>query len=124
MKYRTVIELICDAADKDEASNIAGDYLRGDVDFGVEMHCKSGSLWVHRAGRYAASSAIAIMVFASFLLTITPVSIDSETGGVQYRVGMESTSTVLPELKTKHRADFKNEWENKKDEAILEYLKN
>ena len=35
MKYRTVIELICEATNEEEAINTAGDYLRGDVDFGV-----------------------------------------------------------------------------------------
>ena len=123
MKYRTVIELICDAGDKDEASNIAGDYLKGDIDFGVEMRCATGSVWGHRVAKYAASSAITIMVFASFLLRVAPVAVENQGGG-NYIVGFESTSTVMPELKTKHKEDFKQEWQEKKDDAVLEYLKN
>jgi hypothetical protein len=123
MKYRTVIELICDAGDKDEASNIAGDYLKGDVDFGVEMHCKTESLWGHRAAKYAASSAVAIVIFASFLLRVAPVAVEEQASG-GYRAGFQNTSTVMPELKTKHKADFKQEWQDRKDDAILEYLKN
>ena len=38
MKYRTIIEVICEAQDKDDAYNIAGDYLRGHVEF-VVLRC-------------------------------------------------------------------------------------
>lgn len=122
MKYRTVIELICNAHDKDEASNLAGDYLKGEVDFGVEMHCKTETLVGHRVIKYAVSSAIAILIFASFLLKVTPISVDEKIQGSP-TIGFQNTFTVQPVLKTKHKSDFKKEWEQKKDEAVLEYLK-
>ena len=37
MKYRTVIEIISDDVDADNALYTAGEYLRGNIDCGVEM---------------------------------------------------------------------------------------
>ncbi|MDD4957138.1 MAG: hypothetical protein PHH49_03395 [Candidatus Omnitrophica bacterium] len=41
MLYRTVIEIICDAANEDEACHTAGEYLRGNEEFGIEMRFKA-----------------------------------------------------------------------------------
>lgn len=124
MRYRTVIELICNASDKDEASNIAGEYLKGDLDFGVEMKCHTESLAGHRALKYAASTLVVLVMFTAFAFRITPVSVEGELGAKgSYGIAFQDTHTVMPELKTKHREDFKQEWQDKKDDAILEYLK-
>jgi len=124
MRYRTVIELICNAGDRDEASDIAGDYLKGDIDFGVEMKCRTESLAGHRVLKYAVSSAVVILMIATFALKITPVALEGEAGSKGgYRIAFQNTDTVMPELKTKHKEDFKQEWQARKDDAILEYLK-
>ena len=34
------------------------------------------------------------------------------------------TYTIMPALKTKHKSDFKKEWTKKKEEAVLDFLKN
>ncbi|MFH1837014.1 MAG: hypothetical protein ABH862_02710 [Candidatus Omnitrophota bacterium] len=122
MKYRTVIEIICDAADSEDASNIAGDYLKGEIDFGVEMKCKTISQWSYRMKRYTAVCAAVFMVFSALLFRVVPVE-DSETGKVSQRLAFKDTYTVTPELKTKNKAAFKEKWEKKKDEAVLEYIK-
>ncbi|MFH1664591.1 MAG: hypothetical protein ABIA77_00375 [Candidatus Omnitrophota bacterium] len=44
MKYRTVIEIVCDAADKDDAYHIAGEYLRGNIESDVTMNCATAAL--------------------------------------------------------------------------------
>lgn len=123
MKYRTIIELVCEAEDKDAATHIAGDYLKGDMDFGVEMHCKTESVWGHKIGKYAASSAVALIVLGSFILGGMPVQVDVQTPA-RSRVSLTTTSTVMPELKTQNGEEFRHEWEQKKDDAILDYLKN
>lgn len=124
MKYRTVIELICNASDKDEANSIAGDYLKGDIDFGVEMKCRTESLAGYNVLKYAASTALILILIATFSFKMTPVSMEGESGSKGgYRVAFQDTHTVMPELKTKHREDFKQEWQERKDDAILEYLK-
>ena len=122
MKYRTVLELICDAAEAEDASNIAGDYLRGEIDFGVTMKCKTISLRSHRIRKYAVSSLIAILTFSTLLLKVTPIGDAEKTRG-SVQPGFRSTYTMMPALKTKYRVNFKKEWEEKKDEAVMEYLK-
>ena len=122
MKYRTVIELICDASDSEDAINTAGDYLKGEVDFGVEMRCEAVSLWAYRVKKYAAASVVTVLVFSTFLLKVTPIAGNEKTG-VSARLGFRNTCTIMPALKTKNGSDFKTEWEKKKEEAVLEYLK-
>ncbi|MBD3426255.1 MAG: hypothetical protein GF409_03370 [Candidatus Omnitrophica bacterium] len=122
MKYRTVIELICEASDKEEATNIAGEYLRGDMDFGVEMGCKTASLWSHRMKKCAVYTTMTFLVFTALLFRVTPIDGNEKirnTAGP----GLRSTYTIMPALKTKHRSDFKKEWDQKKQEAVLEFLK-
>jgi hypothetical protein len=36
---------------------------------------------------------------------------------------LSNTCTIQPVLQTKHASGFKDRWENKKSEAMLEYLK-
>lgn len=123
MRYRTVVEVICNASDKDEASNIAGEYLKGEIDFGVEMKCHTESLAGHRAIKCAAGSAVLLLFIATFIFKVTPVSLDDAGTKGGYKMAFQDTHTVMPELKTKHREDFKQEWQERKDDAILEYLK-
>ena len=122
MKYRTIIELICDAADSEDAGNIAGDYLKGEIDFGVEMKCKTVSLWAHRMKRYTSACAVTFLILSTLFFKFVPVE-NAETGKVSQRLAFKSTYTVTPELKTKHKEEFKKEWAKKKDEAVLEYIK-
>ena len=120
MKYRTMIEIVCEASDKEEAYNTAGEYLRNKIDSGVQMSCKTEPLWAHKAVKYSLSSVLMIMLFAAFLLRVTPISGEAKSGT---GICASNTYTIMPELKTKHTADFKKEWENKKEEAVLEFIK-
>ncbi len=122
MKYRTLIELICNASDKEDAINTAGDYLKGEIDFGVEMRCKTVSLWAHQVKKYSAAGIAVVMVFSALLFKVTPIASNEKTG-TPARPSFHNTCTITPALKTKHRADFKQEWDEKKEEAMLEYLK-
>ncbi|MBD3425827.1 MAG: hypothetical protein GF409_01195 [Candidatus Omnitrophica bacterium] len=47
MKYKTVIEIVCDAYDEDDACHIAGEYLRGNEEFGVLMTFNTHSMNPH-----------------------------------------------------------------------------
>ena len=123
MKYRTMIEVISEASDVEDATNIAGEYLKGDIDFGVQMRCKTVSLRSHRAKRYAARGAIAVVMLTMLFLTGISVGGGEKILGSQ-RMGISNTCTIMPALKTKHRDAFKAEWKAKKDQAVLEYIKN
>lgn len=41
MKYKTVIEIVCDGNDEEEASHMAGEYLRGHIQDDVLMKCRT-----------------------------------------------------------------------------------
>ena len=122
MKYRTVIELICDATDKEDAINISGEYLRGRVDFGVQMKWASTSVIGHKMKKYAISCLVAAFAISAIILKVTPVGGVSGVSPASVD-NLSRTYTIMPELKTSGEGDFKKEWLKKKDEAILDYLK-
>ena len=122
MKYRTVVELICDASDKEEAINIAGEYLKGEIDFGVDLRCTAVSLWAHRMKKYTASCAILLLMFSTLFLKVQSLS-DGTKIPVFTSGDCHNTYTVQPALKTTTEEEFKKEWEEKKGEAVLDYLK-
>lgn len=41
MKYQTVIKILTDAESEHEATDIAGEFLRGNIETGVRMKCYS-----------------------------------------------------------------------------------
>ena len=43
-KYKTIIELVMEANDSSEALDIAGEYLRGNIESGVSIKCYSQPL--------------------------------------------------------------------------------
>ncbi len=123
MKYRTMIEVICEANGKDEATNIAGEYLRGRVEYGVEMKSKTDLLLSHNVKKYALSTVVIVVMFLTMTLKVG--SIDNFSGNkTDSTRAICNTYTIMPALKTKHKSDFKKEWTKKKDEAVLDFLKN
>jgi len=124
MKYRTIIELTCDASDRDEACNIAGEYLKGDLDFGVDMKCKTGSSRSYKAIKFATTSTAAVMVIFASLAFFEPSVNLGEKVKNSISSSFSSTFTVTPELKTQNVDGFKEEWAKKKDETVLDYIRN
>ncbi len=118
MKYRTVIELVCEASDKEDASNVAGDYLKGDLDFGVDMTCKTTKLSTYSFKKYALSCVLVFFVFLTFLLNVTPVG--SYVAPRQETTNFSATSTVKPSLRTRYDEDFKERWIEEKENVIQE----
>jgi hypothetical protein len=123
MKYRTVIQLVCDAADREDAIHMAGEYLRGELDFGVNMKCDTTSVRAHRARKYFLSCLVLFTMLSALAFKVMPVA-DGASGGLQVsKPGYSNTFTILPALKTKHKADFRKEWDEKKYEAMMDFLK-
>ena len=68
MRYKTVIELICEEKDAEEAGHLAGEYLKGNVDNGVIMHCRTMPLKRFPMARVSmVCMVIFITTFAFFL---------------------------------------------------------
>ena len=122
MKFRTVIEVICDASDADEAGNIAGEYLRGKEDSGIQMNSKTNLLSGYRVKKYAVRSLLVfLVVFAIMAGSGLPIN----NGTVNSSAGLTNTTTytVQPELKTSYDSELRADWHDKEDEVIREYLK-
>ncbi len=120
MKYRTTIEIVCEAADKDEAINTAGEYLRGAVDNGVDMTSKTLPLVTHRVISYVMPLFVfGVILGAIFLKGGANEPSKETTCGIAVPV----VFTVQPELKTQSDTEFRSDWSEKKDQAIMDYLK-
>jgi len=122
MLYKTFIELTCEGTDREDASNIAGDYLCGKIDTGVYMKSKTVSVRTHKTLRAGVSGFMALVVFS--LIFLNPVRFIPNTSGKKVNMLAPETCTVMPALKTQNQIEFKKDWQSKKEEAILEYIKN
>ena len=100
MKYKTIIELICDAADKEDAFHIAGEYLRGEVESGVEMKCKAITLRTQRMLISGVVSVLVLFFFSSFAGMIVREKND-DLKKISNML-LSNTCTIQPVLKTKH----------------------
>ncbi|MBD3427148.1 MAG: hypothetical protein GF409_07975 [Candidatus Omnitrophica bacterium] len=116
MKYRTVIELTCEAPDKDEACDMAGAYLKGDIDFGVDMICTTSSLPTHRLTKCAVVISVFLVLSLITILRFSPIGCAEKVTGSRNE-GFCSAYALMPALKTKHRGGFKGAWEKKHQRA-------
>ena len=117
MKYKTNIEITSDAANKDEAMEIVGDYLAGNIASGIDMRC--GTKPVHFYNNSAAK-----VIVVGLLVTMGFFSGIKAKPQHDFAVNMCQVAAVTPPLKTsdanKNDARFKKEWKNKQTtEAIL-----
>ena len=122
MKYRTIIELICDAADKEDALNTAGEYLRGEVESGVDMRCKAVTVKTHKVKRIGFLMVIVLVLASSVFAGVSTREKNKSLKQISSMI-LSNTCTIQPALKTKYKGDFAAKWEKKKDEAILSYIK-
>lgn len=123
MKYRTIIELVCNAPDKEEANHAAGEYLRGGIDSGIEMRSRTVALSTHRLAKYGIRTALTVLFISALLFNVIPSGSDARQTHVR-SIRLSGTCTVQPGLKTSGESEFKKDWERKKEEAVLDYLKN
>ena len=108
MKYRTTIEIVSEAKDKNEAMDIVGEYLSGNITSGIHMKCLTDPV----------NSYARIIVTTLLFLALLGGSIFSALYTRPGAVIMSSTpgvSAIQPPLKTsvadKKSADFKQEWQ-------------
>ena len=120
MKYRTKIEITADANNKDEAMEIVGEYLSGNIASGIEMEyaTKPVRFYNHSCVKLAAIILLVMVGFISGART----SADYGFAGSDCRV-----AAVQPPLKTsaaeKSDASFKREWHEKQTKQALEIIR-
>ena len=121
MKYKTTIEIVADAEDRNEAMEIAGEYLSGNLISGVDMRCRTKPVQSFAMAGIVSSIAIFLLIAVGIVSSIntqgSKVSLSSISGA----------SAIQPPLKTsildKKDSAFKKEWEQKQAKEILDYIK-
>lgn len=117
MKYKTIIELVTDANDENEAIDIAGDYLRGDINDGVEINCYAKPFKCVKLFKFS--------VFLGFIsLLMGMVSLGYMKSNYTHNTSSENVFAVQPPLRTQERTEFKDSWEKTQNTKALDYIKN
>ncbi|MFA5255450.1 MAG: hypothetical protein WC419_01995 [Candidatus Omnitrophota bacterium] len=120
MKYKTNIEITSYAANKDEAIDIAGDYLSGNIVSGIEMK------YTARPVRFYNNTA-AKVVAVTLLITIGFFSGIKAKPQQNLAVNMCQMAAVTPPLKTsdanKSDMSFKKAWQDKQTTEAINYIK-
>ncbi|MFA6321749.1 MAG: hypothetical protein WCY36_07860 [Candidatus Omnitrophota bacterium] len=119
MKFRTTIKLTTEAKDKDEAMEIAGEYLSGNLTGGVDMKLSTEPVSYGRQGIAVALAVILMLGILTFHVSYIKQTHNS--------IQTPGDSAIQPPLKTsafdKERSDFKNEWQAKQTQEALNSLK-
>ncbi|MFH0764120.1 MAG: hypothetical protein V1927_03875 [Candidatus Omnitrophota bacterium] len=120
MKYKTTIQITTEAADKNEALEIVGEYLSGNLVSGIEMKCRTNRAVNYRVG-LVACTAFSFVIIAGVVLA---VHFKSSTNPIQNSYG---SSAIQPPLRTSYpegrNAGFKKDWQNTEAKRALEYIK-
>ncbi len=108
MKYKTNIEITSDAANKDEAMEIVGDYLSGNIASGIDMKYATKSVHFY-------NNKTAKIVAVALLTTIGFFSGVKAKPQQNFSINTCQMATVTPPLKTseanKNDMRFKKEWQ-------------
>lgn len=120
LKYKTNIEITSEAKDRDEAMEIVGEYLSGNIVSGIDMKCttKSVRFYNHTASKVTA---------ALLLITIGFLSGVKTKGERNLVTGICQTDAVQAPLKTsvafKNDLVFRKEWDDKQTREALNIIK-
>ena len=116
MKYKTVIEITADADNKDEASEIAGEYLSGNIHSGVSMKCST-----RPASSYKRNIVSVVMVMVLFVIGVFSTISTKPAQNLAFTIS--GNSAIQPPLKTdKKNVDFKKEWQDRQVKEVLQYF--
>ena len=119
MKYRTVIEIVSDAENEGEAFDIAGEFLRGHLESGIEMKCRTKPLRSHLMLQLYKLSIFLIVI--SVLIGATAFGYFKNTPD-QYRA-IRSNNACPPPLRTSEIMLFREGWQEKGNQETLQYIK-
>ena len=115
MKYKTIIEIISDANDRNEAIDIAGEFLRGEFEASVKMSYNTKPVRSHVVLKTGAMLSLALIVGSFAILNF------SNKSNVSFGRTKNVSACVAP-LKTSDNAEFKNDWEEEGNKKALEYI--
>lgn len=119
MKFKTTIEIISEAENKNEAMEIVGEYLAGYLSSGVDMRCSTNSVSSHKKG-------IISIIAISLLLTVSILSIGHIKPAKNFIGTVPLFNAVQPPLKTSsdaNKGEFKKKWEARHTREALTHIK-
>ncbi len=115
MRYKTTIEITSEAEDKNEAMEIVGEYLTGNIVSGVEMRCHTKPTLNYKR-TFVGVAALSVIFLIGL---ITAINIKSSQSLLSNTSGINA---IQPPLKTSlHRKDstFKKEWQAVRNKEAL-----
>lgn len=120
MRYKTTIQIVTDARDRNEAVEMADEYLSGQLAHGIDMRCSTRPAYQSAVRTVSAVAVTAMLLVA---VAITPQ--------VRHATGVVSTgalsSAIQPPLKTsnadKISAEFKKEWQVRQTAEALSVIR-
>ena len=118
MRFKTVIKLVSEASNKNEALEVVEEYLAGNIVSGVDMKCVTRPL--HNKTKIAAVAALLFMAAVGIYMLSTlrqiPCSLPVVSG----------VSAVQPPLNTSGIAQdevhFKRDWQDRHIKEALDYI--
>ncbi len=120
MKYKTKIEVTSDAMNKDEAMEIVGDYLSGNITSGIDMKYATSPVRFY-------NNPAAKVVAAALLVTIGFFSGVKVKPQQNFAVNTCQMAAVTPPLKTSGSDNndirFKKEWQKKQATEAINSIK-
>lgn len=118
--YKTNIEITSEAENKDEAMEIVGDYLSGNIISGIDMKCTTKPICFYNT---TAAKAVVVVV----LVTLGFLSGVKTQPNYRPAPGLCQIAAVQPPLKTsgsnRDGLQFKREWEEKQTRDALNFSK-
>jgi len=119
-RYKTKIEITAPASDKDEAMEIVGDYLSGNIMSGIDMRCSTKQVRFYDNSA-AKVLAVFLLIGVGFLFTV------KATPQAYLSPATCQTAAVQAPLRTsdfmKEEANFKKEWEERQTREVLDFIK-
>ena len=117
MKYKTVIEVVCEAENKDEAMDVAGEFLSGQIENGVKMRCFSRPLSLSVISKLSKGFIGFALIASLGVLSVNLLHKEKEN------ISSHEASAIQPPLRTERNENFKEEWQNQEFKKALETVK-
>ena len=120
MKYKTTIRIITQAKDKNEAMEIAGDYLSGDLVSGIDMDCRTVMV-----RDYSKTSMVAFGIFlAVAMLAIVALNARVPRSSVQVFQSFDAVQAPLnTSVASESVSNFRDQWRLKHSAEALRRIK-
>lgn len=120
MRYKTTIHILTEAKDRNEAVELADEYLTGQIASGVDMRCSTAPAYQSAVRTVSAVAVTALLLLA---LVVTP-QVRHATGIIPAGSGV---SAIQPPLKTssadKLSAEFRKEWQVRQTAEALSVIR-